>query len=393
MIDFYKEAQDLFEYTQTLRRDFHMHPELGFQEVRTAGIVAKELNELGIEVTTGIAKTGVIGIIEGGSPGPVVLVRVDMDALPIDEENQTEYVSQTPGVMHACGHDGHTAMGLTVAKILHKHKDQLAGTVKLVFQPAEEGLGGAETMVKEGVLDNPKPDYSLGIHLWNSEPVGFIGVTNGPAMAGSASLTIKIKGKGAHGASPHEGVDPILASAQIITALQSIVSRNVKPLESAVVSITRIQGGTAYNIIPPDVELWGTVRFYLPEIKDMVYKRVKEIVEGVGKAMGCETSVEMKEYGPAVINDLALAERVQALVPQVLPDDALVTDEQTMGAEDYSFMTTDEIPGCYFFIGSNNAEQGLDYGHHHPKFDFDEQALPKGVALMTAAVTDLLAKE
>lgn len=392
MVDFYQEALDLFDYTQALRRDFHMHPELGFEEVRTAGIVAKELTDLDLEVSTGIAKTGVIGILEGAKPGPVVLVRVDMDALPIEEENETAYVSQNPGVMHACGHDGHTAMGLTVAKILHKHRDELAGTVKLVFQPAEEGQGGAKTMVKEGVLDNPKPDYSLGIHLWNSEPIGWIGVTDGPAMAGSAEFTIKITGKGAHAAIPNEGIDPILAGAQIVTALQSVVSRNVNPLESVVVSVTRFDGGGAYNIIPPDTLLWGTIRYFKPENRTLAFQRVENIVKGVGHAMGCETSIEIKDYGPPVVNDSSVAGRIQDLAEDVLPrEDQLVTDFQTMGAEDFSYLTTD-IPSCFFFIGSANEAEGLNYGHHHPKFDFDEKAMPRGAALMAAAVVDLLSE-
>ena len=389
MVDFYAEAQELFEYTQTLRRDFHQHPEIGFEEVRTAGIVAKELSKLEIEISTGIAKTGVIGIIEGGQPGPVVLCRVDMDALPILEDTGAEYASQTDGTMHACGHDGHTAIGLTVARLLHKHRDLLAGTVKLVFQPAEEGMGGAELMVKEGVLENPRPDYSLSLHLWNEKPVGIIAVTPGPAMAGAESFTIRIGGKGAHGAAPHEGLDPIAAAAQIITALQTIVSRNVKPLESAVLSITSIHGGTAFNIIPPEVELKGTIRTYVPEVRELVLRRLDEIVMGIATSMGCTAEIDMHHVTPAVVNDLTLSARVQAVMGAVLPEDALETDVRTMGSEDMAFMM-DDIPGCYFFIGSNNAEKGLDYGHHHPKFDFDEAALPRGAALMAAAVVDLI---
>ena len=389
MVDFYAEAQELFEYTQTLRRDFHQHPEIGFEEVRTAGIVAKELSKLEIEISTGIAKTGVIGIIEGGQPGPVVLCRVDMDALPILEDTGAEYASQTDGTMHACGHDGHTAIGLTAARLLHKHRDLLAGTVKLVFQPAEEGLGGAELMVKEGVLENPRPDYSLSLHLWNEKPLGIIAVTPGPAMAGAESFTIRIGGKGAHGAAPHEGLDPIVAAAQIITALQTIVSRNVKPLESAVLSITSIHGGTAFNIIPPAVELKGTIRTYVPEVRELTLRRLDEIVMGIAASMGCTAEIDLHHVTPAVVNDLTLAVQVQAVVGEVLPEDVLETDVRTMGSEDMAFMM-DDIPGCYFFIGSNNAEKGLDYGHHHPKFDFDEAALPRGVALMAAAVVDLI---
>ena len=235
-----KHAEELFPYNQAMRRDFHMHPELGFEEVRTAGIVARELQELGIEVTTGVGKTGVVALIEGPERGPVVLARVDMDALPIQEDSSAEYASQTPGLMHACGHDGHTAIGLTVAKMLVARQDELKGTVKLVFQPAEEGLGGAELMVEEGVLENPRPDCSLSLHVWNEKPVGWIGATSGPAMAASETFYINITGKGGHGAAPHLSIDPLLAAAQVVTTLQSIVARNVPPLDTAVVSVTSI---------------------------------------------------------------------------------------------------------------------------------------------------------
>ena len=392
LIDFYSEAKELFAYTQRLRRDFHVHPELGFEEVRTAGIVAEELKQLGIEVSTGIGKTGVIGIIEGNGPGPVVLIRFDMDALPITEETGAEYASQTPGVMHACGHDGHTAVGLSVAKVLHKHQDKWAGTVKLVFQPAEEGLGGAREMVKGGVLENPRPDFSLGMHVWNDRPLGQIAATSGPAMAAAELFTIKITGKGAHGASPHLGQDPIVAAAQIVTALQSIVARNVDPLETAVVSVTAVNGGTAFNVIPPAVEMKGTIRTYLPEVREMVLRRTEEIVHGVAESMGCTAEISIEEVTPAVINDARLAEIVNQTRMEVLPETEDISGLRTMGSEDMAFLM-DDIPGCYVFVGSNNPDKGLVYGHHHPKFDFDEQALIDGVALVSASAVAVLNRE
>ncbi len=388
-IDFLAEAEELFPYTQTLRRDFHAHPEIGFEEVRTAGIVAEELKKLGIEVTTGIAETGVIGIIEGNRPGPVVLLRFDMDALPIMEETGAEYASRTPGVMHACGHDGHTAIGLSVAKVLHKHQDQWAGTVKLVFQPAEEGLGGAARMVKEGVLENPQPDYSLGMHLWNYSSIGEVAATVGPAMAAAEMFTITITGKGAHGATPHNGVDPIVAAAQVISAAQTIVSRNVSSLETAVVSFTAINGGTAFNVIPPSVEIKGTIRTYLPEVRETVLRRMDEVVRGVSESMGCQAQIEIVDITPAVINDQNMADLVSRVRVEVLPDTTDISGERTMGSEDMAFMM-DDIPGCYVFIGSNNAEKDLTYLHHHPRFDFDEQALINGVALMSASAVAVL---
>lgn len=388
-INFYAEAEALFPYTQSMRRDFHAHPEIGFQEVRTSGIVAKELQALGIEVSTGIAKTGVVGVIEGNGPGPVVLLRFDMDALPIEEETGAPYASQTPGVMHACGHDGHTAIGLTVAKVLHKHQDEWSGTVKLVFQPAEEGLGGAKTMVDEGVLFNPRPDYSLGMHVWNDRPVGEVAATPGPMMANAEMFTILVNGKGAHGASPHLGYDPIVASAQIVNAVQSIVSRNVDPLETAVVSITAINGGTAFNVIPPQVEMKGTVRTFLPEVRETVHRRLREIVSGIAESMECTAEIIIEDVTPAVVNDETLSQMVNNVREKVLPGTEDISGLRTMGSEDMAFLM-DDIPGCYIFVGSMNEEKNLVYGHHHPKFDFDEQALINGVALVSASAVSLL---
>ncbi len=391
MIDFLREAQGLFEYTRDLRRDFHQHPELGFQEVRTAGIVARELNQLGLEVSTGVGKTGVVATLEGGNPGPVILARFDMDALPIQEETGAEYASRTPGVMHACGHDGHTAAGLAVARILEAHKAELNGTVKLVFQPAEEGLGGAEAMVADGVLENPRPDRSLSMHMWNEKPVGWIGVTPGPAMSASDRFTVKIIGRGGHGAAPHLGVDPVVAGAQVISALQNIVSRNVPPLESAVVTVTSMNGGEAFNVIPETVELRGTIRSFKPEVRDLVLERFQEIVVGVSEAMGCQAEVALRKITPATVNDLEMAERVRGVASRILPQAELDTDERTMGSEDMAYLM-DDIPGCYFFVGSANHDQGLDAAHHHPKFDFDESALPRAAALMAASVVEFLDK-
>jgi amidohydrolase len=389
MIDFREEAQGLFPYTRELRRDFHRHPELGFQEVRTAGIVARELTALGLEVSTGVGKTGVVATLEGSGPGPVLLVRVDMDALPILEETGAEYASQTPGVMHACGHDGHTAMGLTVAKLLEAHKDDFRGTVKLVFQPAEEGLGGALAMVADGVLENPQPDRSLSIHLWNDKPYGWIGVTAGPAMAASDRFTVTIKGRGGHGAAPHVGIDPVVAGAQVITALQTIVSRSVDPLEAAVVTVTSLDGAEAFNVIPDSVQLRGTIRTFKPEVRKTVLERFETICVGVSKALGCQAEVELKSITPAVSNDAELAQRVYKVAREIYPQAEISTVERTMGSEDMAYMMED-IPGCYFFIGSADHDRGLDAGHHHPKFDFNEDALVTGAALMASVVVDLM---
>ncbi len=395
MTDFLKEAKELFPYTQTLRRDFHMHPELGFHELRTGGIVAKELETLGLEVTKGVGKTGVVGLLEGARPGPTLLIRFDMDALPIVEDTGAQYASQTNGIMHACGHDGHTSIGLTVAKILHAHRDQLAGTVKFCFQPSEEGyngeeIGGAQMMIRDGVLDGPKVDMSLSMHLWNEKPLGWVGVARGPVMAGAEQFTIKLTGKGGHGAIPNATIDPIVAAAQIVNVLQTITSRNVAPLQAAVVSVTTVHSGTAFNVIPQEAELTGTIRTFDLAVRQKVLERFEQIVRGVGETMGCKVEILLQRVTPAVINNDDIAGKVQTVAQKVMPESTLDTNGYlTMGAEDMAFMQ-EKVPGCYFFVGSNNTEKHLDYGHHHPKFDFDEEALSRGAALMAAAVADIL---
>ncbi|MFN2198677.1 MAG: M20 family metallopeptidase [Anaerolineales bacterium] len=387
-----REAYELFETTRGLRRDFHQHPELGFQEVRTAGIVARELRELGLEVSTGIGQTGVVGILEGAQPGPTVLVRFDMDALPIQEETGTEYASQNEGVMHACGHDGHTAIGLTVARLLHAHRQELAGNVKLVFQPAEEGLGGARHMIADGVLEQPKPDLALALHLWNEEPVGTLCITPGPVMAASETFLVQLTGSGGHGAAPHQTIDPVLAASQVVTALQSIVSRNVDPLHSAVVSATAIKAGEAFNVIPETAEIRGTIRTYLPETRQLVLRRFEEIIQGVASAFGCQAEISVREITTAVINAPEITSRVQQAARQTMPQARLLTDYRSMGSEDMAYMM-DTIPGCYFFVGSRNDELGFNAPHHNPHFDIDEQALPQAAGLMTAAAIEFLQPE
>jgi amidohydrolase len=390
MTDFYSEAQKLFPFTQSIRRDLHQHPELGFQEVRTSGVIAKELSEIGLEVTIGIAKTGVVATIDGAKPGPVVMLRFDIDALPITEQTGAEYASKTPGLMHACGHDGHVAIGLTVARLLNDHRDEINGTVKLVFQPAEEGVGGAELMIKEGVLESPAPVQCLGLHIWNEKPLGWLGIAAGPVMASAATFDITLTGKGGHGAMPHQSIDPVVAAAQIISAAQTISSRNTDPQKACVVSFCSIHGGEAFNVIPQTVTLKGTVRAFEPEVEQMAYKRLEEIVRGVGEALGCKVEIKISNITPAVINDPLTINAVKRAAQMLLPDHNV--DEKghfTMGAEDYSFYQQ-KISGAYFFVGSTNADKGLVYGHHHPKFDFDEGAMPRAAALMAASAVELL---
>ena len=388
-VDFKAEAALLREQLVAWRRDFHMHPELAFQEHRSASVIADRLRELGYQVQTGVAKTGVVALLEGKRPGPVVMVRFDMDALPITEENETDYVSQNPGVMHACGHDAHMAIGLAVATLMMKRRDEMAGTLKLVFQPAEEGANGAEAMVKEGVLENPRPDVVLVTHVWNETPVGIINVAPGAIMAAAEKWGCTVQGKGGHGALPHLTVDPIVAVAQIVTALQTIVSRNVNPLEAAVVAVGTVHGGSAFNVTPPQVEMTGTIRTYDPATRETVLRRVREVIEGVAAACGTEAELEIIPLTPAVVNDVRVTEVVRAAAEVVVGPENVSSGERTMGSEDAALFMQ-EVPGCYFFLGSANAERGLDAPHHNPRFDFDEDALPLGVAVLMHALAHYL---
>jgi amidohydrolase len=392
MTNYLSEAESLFEFSRDLRRDLHRHPEMGFKEYRTAGIVARELSSLGLEVTTGVAETGVVALLEGSRPGPVVLARFDMDALPITEETGAEYASGNPGVMHACGHDAHVSIGLTAARLLHTHRDELAGTVKFVFQPAEEGLGGAEAMIKAGVLESPRPDVALALHVWNEKPVGWLGISDGPVMAASEIFNVRITGKGGHGAAPNYAIDPVAAAAQVITALQTIVARNVPPLQSAVVSVTAVRAGEAFNVIPSDAVLKGTIRTFQPEVRALVLERFRQIVEGVSAAMGCQAEIELTPLTPAVNNAPAIAARVRQLAVSLLPEAEMATNYCTMGSEDMAFMMQD-IPGCYYFVGSADPARNLNFPHHHPKFDIDERALPLAAGLIAAAAASLLKSE
>lgn len=364
-----------------MRRDLHAHPELGFEEHRTAGIIANRLKQLDIEVKTGVGRTGVVGILQGGKPGKTVLLRFDMDALPIVEETGAAYASQHQGVMHACGHDGHVTAGLAVAQLLAERRHELPGTYKLVFQPAEEGLGGAEAMILDGVLENPHPDAALAMHLWNERPVGWFGIPVGPLMAGSAIFSVIVTGRGGHGALPHLTIDPIAAASQMINAIQTVVSRNISPLDGAVISVTKIHSGEAFNVIPPSAEFAGTIRTFRKEVQEVVLNRFEEVITQISKAMGTEIKIEIRELTPAVINNTEIAIIAQSTAQAVFPDFHLDTNYQTMVSEDMAFIL-DKVPGCYIMVGSSHPTTGLTYGHHHPMFDFDERAMVGGAALM-----------
>ena len=385
MIDFKREAEQMRDVLIARRRDFHQHPELGFEEVRTAGIVAQTLNDLGMEVQTGVGKTGVVAILEGVREGPTVLVRADMDALPIQEENQTDYASQTPGKMHACGHDGHTSIALGVAELFTKYREQLAGRIKFVFQPAEEYGDGAQAMADDGVLRDPRPDVTLGLHLWNSLPVGTLGVADGPVMAGSMTFDLRVIGKGGHAASPHLDIDPIVAAAHVVTALQTVVSRNVDPFDSVVVSVTTIKAGEAYNVIPQSAEMKGTVRYFRKEACDLALERMQEVVENVCRGLGCNGEISFDPMTLPVVNNPDVTAVVRPRLAQIVGSAGLDMTVRTMGAEDVGVFM-DDIPGMYFFVGAEDPTADAYYGHHHPRFSFDEQALPLGMVLLSSAV-------
>ncbi len=388
---FLDEALKMKDETISFRRDFHRHPELGLLENRTAGIVADHLRNLGMDVSTGIAETGVVAILRGQSESPVLLMRFDMDALPILEDTGLDFASEVPGVMHACGHDGHLAVGLSVAKLLSARKAELPGTIKFVFQPAEEGAGGAEKMVAEGVLENPRPDYSIAMHVWNQKPLGWYGLKTGPVMAGAEIFSINVKGRGGHGASPHNTVDPVVAAAQIVTSLQVIVSRNISPLDSAVVTVGSINAGTAFNIIPQEATIQGTIRTFEPEILEKVKERLEAIVTHTAEAMGCTAEVDIKKVTYPVANNPEVTHVMKIAVETINPQAEIDQSFLTMGSEDFSFMMQG-IPGCFMMVGSANAEKGMNFDHHHPKFNFDEDCLPYAVAIMAQGAIEILSR-
>ncbi len=368
------------------RRDFHRHPELAYAEERTAGIVAAHLDRLGYRVRTGIGKTGVIGVLEGARSGPVVMVRFDMDALPITEATGAEYASTIPGRMHACGHDGHVAMGMGLAELLVAYRDRMAGTLKLIFQPAEEGGNGAAAMIQDGALEDPRPDVFLAAHIWTDRPVGSVDVTPGPVMAAAEKWTCVVRGQGGHGALPHQTVDPVVTAAYIIAALQTVVSRNVSPLETAVVTVGSIHGGDAFNVIPAQVEMTGTIRTYEPSAREVVLRRVREITAGVAAAYGAQAELEITPLTPAVINDYAVTSVVRRAAEAILGPERVTSGERTMGSEDAAFFMR-QVPGCYFFVGAANPARGLGAPHHNPHFDFDEEAMEIGLAILAQAAS------
>jgi amidohydrolase len=384
-----------------IRHDVHQNPELGNREIRTARIVAEYLRGLGLSVDTGVARTGVVAVLRGGRPGPVVAVRADMDALPVTEDTpfpfkstvRATYLGQDVGVSHACGHDIHVSVALGVASVLAGMRAQLPGTVKFIFQPAEEGPpageeGGAPLMVKEGVLENPRPEAIFGLHAAASLPVGQIGYTPGPALAAVDHFRITITGRQAHGAAPHLSIDPVVTAAQVVLALQTIRSRTLSPLEPSVVTVGIIRGGTRFNIIPGEVRLAGTVRTYNAEVQNTVERRFREILSGITASAGATYELAYDRVTPATINDTVLTRRVVPSLERVAGRDNVRRVEPWMAGEDFSFFAN-RVPGFYFRLGT--VKPGTTSGDHHtPTFLADDSAIPLGIRAMTQVVLDYL---
>ncbi len=383
---FFSDSMQIAGQLTAWRRDFHQHPELRFSEYRTAEKIADYLRSLNIETQTGVGKTGVTGLLRGSSTKPVVLLRFDMDALPIMEENQVEYASQNSGVMHACGHDTHIAMGLGAASILAAHREELKGCVKFVFQPAEEGAGGARAMISDGVLENPVPNYAFAFHIDATRPKGTVAIGEGYILAAADAFRIHIHGKGGHGALPEQTIDPLMTGVQIVNALQTITSRNVGLLDSALISVCSFQAGNAFNIIPDSAELSGTIRTYDPDIQDLVHRRMKNIVEHTAHSFGTTAELEIDKIVSAAWNDPAMAALSRRIASEIPGIDHVDTHYRVSPSDDMSeFLAA--VPGCQLIIG---AALGEGYFHHNPHFNIDESALPIGTALLCAITAELL---
>jgi len=388
-----READELLPKLVEWRRDFHRHPELGFQEVRTAGIVAAHLQELGLEVSTGVGKTGVIAMVEPDDlpdDCETVLLRFDMDALPIHEETGLPYASQNAGVMHACGHDGHTAIGMGVAQLLTRHRNELPGRVKLVFQPAEEGLGGAMAMISDGALEEPQPAAAYGLHLWSRLPYNQVVVQPGPLWAAADMFTLTVHGKGGHGATPHDTVDATLVASQLVVALQTIVSRNANPSDTVVVTVASFQSGNAGNVISERAVLEGTISSIVTEVRELLLRRFEEICTGVCQAFGASYEFEMHSCVPATINSEAGARVMEGIAREVVGEQNVAQIAPMMVGEDMAEFLN-RAPGCFVLVGAANPEEGFYSPHHSPSFDFEESVMPTGVSLLAQAAFSQLA--
>lgn len=372
------------------RRDLHRHPEQGFREVRTSALVEKRLKSLGIE-TKRLCGTGVVGLLKGAKPGPTLLMRADMDGLPVVELNEVPYASASRGVMHACGHDGHVAALLGAAKALAKRRASLAGNVKFMFQPAEEGPGGARPMIEDGLLEKPRVDWAFGAHVWNDLPVGNIGIRPGPVMASADEWRVVIRGRGGHGAAPHQTIDPVVIAAQVVVALQTVVSRRVDPVKPAVLTVGQISGGNRSNIIPALSEIVGTVRALEEPVRKLVKGELERVAKGVSASLGASAEIEYKYGYPSTANDKRACDLAREASEAVVGRAATVEQAISLGAEDFSYVLR-EVPGCFWMLGGANPKRGLNHPHHSARFDFDEAALPIGVDVWLRLAERVLAR-
>jgi amidohydrolase len=382
------QARSLQPELVEVRRDLHRHPELGMQEHRTAGTVASRLQALGLEVRTGVGGTGVVGLLRGARSGPTIALRADMDALPIQDRKQVPYASVVPGVMHACGHDGHTAILLGTADLLSRHRDRLAGQVKFLFQPAEEGPGGALPMIEAGALEDPHVDAVVGLHIIAEIPAGVVAVKYGGMSASSDGFELCVEGRGGHGAYPHQTVDAIAVAAQVVTALQTVVSRETDPVAPAVVTVGTIRGGYRGNVIADEVVMTGTVRLIDPDLRPVVAQRIERVVSGICAAMRATCRLKYNYGYPPVVNDDAVTALVESAAQKVVgPGQVRRLATPTMGAEDFSYFALAR-PACFFRLGGRNEDKGAVFPGHHPKYDFDEDVLSLGVAVFAQVTMD-----
>jgi amidohydrolase len=376
-----KRIEELNSELIHLRRDFHQHPELGFKEYRTAETIENYLNKLGIN-TRRMTRTGVVALLEGAKPGPVLMLRADMDALPVTEENQLDYKSQNVGVMHACGHDAHMAMLLVAAKILSENMDDIAGTIKLVFQPNEE-IAGAIHMIEDGVLEDPTVDAVMGIHIWTPVASGKIAITSGPVMGGLDVFKVTIHGKGGHTGVPEDAVDPVITAANVIQTVQMIQTREISNLKSTIIMFGKIAGGTKSNIIPEEVDLEGSIRFLYPggpDSEEQPTQRFIRIVEQVCKTHRCTCEINIVHENIPLINNAEMVKIARDTAKKVFVDEKHIIDNQTIASEDFSEFST-RVPGVFMFLGAGNEKKGTDVSHHNPCFNIDEDAMPDGVAM------------
>jgi hippurate hydrolase len=373
---------------QEWRHDIHAHPEIAFEEDRTSDIVARELETFGIEVHRGLGKTGVVGVLKNGD-GPSIGLRADMDALPIHEANDFDHRSTIDGKMHACGHDGHTSMLLGAAKYLAETR-QFKGTINFIFQPAEEGEGGARVMIEDGLFEKFPCGSVYGVYNMPGKETGSFHMRPGPLMAAYDTFQIKVRGQGCHGAMPHQGLDPIVVASHIVTALQTITSRNLNPVESAVISVTQIHAGDTNNVIPDSVFMEGTTRCFKPEIRDWIETSMQRVIDGVSQALGAEVQFDYLRRYPATINHVAETEIAAKIAAEIAGEAKVTTDTPpTMGGEDFSFML-EKVPGCYLFIGNGADQEEGSCMIHNPNYDFNDRILPIGASYFSRLVETVL---